>query len=82
VSESESTGDPGARRDALDEVIARKTRKGYWVESQSETEARLVAPGPKRWFGLFGGRRPETREIVRVDEQGRPSIESLPARRY
>ena len=71
-----------ARRDALAEVIAGKERKGYWVESQSDTEARLIARGRKRWLGLLGGRVPETREIVRVDEQGRPSIEPLPARRY
>jgi hypothetical protein len=80
--DQESTVGLDARRDALAEVIAGKQRKGYWVESQSDTEARLIARGGKRWFGLFGGRVPETREIVRVDEQGRPSIERLPARRY
>jgi len=82
VSGTESTVGLDARRDTLAELIAGKEQKGYWVESQSDTEARLVARGPKRWFGLFGGRRPETREIVRVDEQGRPSVELLPARRY
>jgi hypothetical protein len=70
------------KRGALDELIASKVRKGYWVESQSGAEARLVARGRKRWFGVFGGRVPETREIVRVDEQGRATIERLPARRY
>jgi hypothetical protein len=72
------------RRDVLVEVIASKLREGDWVESQSETEteARLVALGRKRWFGVFGGRAPETREIVRMDEQGRTRIELLPARRY
>ena len=70
------------RRDALAEVIATKERQGYWVESQSENEARMIRRGAKRWFGLFGGRRPETREIVRVDERGRPIVESLPSRRY
>ena len=82
MSGSESAVGLDVRRDALAEVIARKVRQGYWVESQSETEARLAARGRKRWFGVFGGRMPETREIVRVDEQGHPSIELLPARRY
>jgi hypothetical protein len=84
VSGSKSEGAVGldVRRDALAEVIASKVRRGYWVESQSDTEARLVARGRKRWFGVFGGRVPETREIVRVDQQGRSRIELLPARRY
>ncbi len=74
------------RRDVLVEVIASKLPEGYWAESQSETEteteARLVALGRKRWFGVFGGRVPEAREIVRVDEQARTRIELLPAQRY
>jgi hypothetical protein len=69
-------------RDALAAVIASKVQKGYWVESQSDTEARLIARGRKRWFGIFGGRVPETREIVTVDQHGRARIEPLPARRY
>jgi len=80
--DQESTVGVDARRDALAAVIAGKEQEGYWVESRSDTEARLIARGAKRWFGLFGGRVPETREIVRIDEQGRPSIERLPARRY
>jgi hypothetical protein len=78
-----SSGPVGAdaRRDALAEVIASKARKGFWVESESEAEARLIARGRKRWL-VWGGRVPETRQIVRVDLQGRTSIESLPARRY
>jgi hypothetical protein len=68
--------------DALDEVIAEKLRQGYWVESQSPTHARLIARGRKRWLGLFGRRLPEKREIVTVDEQGRTTLERLPARRY
>jgi hypothetical protein len=72
------------RRDVLVEVITSKLREDYWVESQSETEteARLVALGRKRWFDVFGGRVPEKRGIVRVDERGRTRIELLPARRY
>jgi hypothetical protein len=70
------------RRDVLVEVIARKLREGDRVESQSETEARLVTLGRKRWVGVFGGGVPETREMVRVDEPGRTRIELLPARRY
>jgi hypothetical protein len=76
---SESAG-PGS--DALAVAIEGKLQKGYWVESQSETEARVIRLGRKRWFGLFGGRVPETREIVRVDERGRTSVELLPERRY
>jgi hypothetical protein len=67
---------------ALDDVLATKVSKGYWIESQSEHEARLVRRGRKRWLGLFGGRVPERREIVRVDADGRASVETLPARRY
>jgi len=46
------------RRDDLVEVIASKPREGDWVESKTETE--LVALGRRRWFGVFGGRAPES----------------------
>jgi hypothetical protein len=84
LSGSESAVGMDVRRDVLVEVITSKLREDYWVESQSETEteARLVALGRKRWFDVFGGRVPETRGIVRVDERGRTRIELLPARRY
>jgi hypothetical protein len=88
LSGSESAVGPDVRRDVLVEVITSKLREDYWVESQSETEteteteARLVVLGRKRRFGVFGGRAPEAREIVRVDERGRTRIELLPARRY
>jgi hypothetical protein len=68
--------------DALAAAIAGKLEQGYWVESQSETEARLICRGRKRWFGLFGGRVPETRELVTVDGAGRTTVERLPDRRY
>ena len=67
---------------ALAEAIEGKVRKGYWVESQSGTEARVVLRGRKRWLGLFGGRLPERREIVRLDGDGRARVELLPQRRY
>lgn len=70
------------RHSALADAVASKVRKGYWVESQSETEARVIRRGRKRWLGVYGGRVPETREIVTVNEQGRTSVERLPARRY
>lgn len=73
---------PDERTAALAQVVASKVERGFWVESQSATEARLIAPGRKRWLGLFGPRVPERREIVRVDEQGRTRLERLPARRY
>lgn len=69
------------RRDALAGLIASKLRQGYWVESQSDTEARLIARNRKSWFGL-GTRLPEKRELATVDDEGRTSIERLPARRY
>lgn len=65
----------------LAKAIAARLRKGYWVESQSASEARLVCTGRKRWLGLFGGRLPEKREVVRLDGQG-TSTEILPKRRY
>ena len=68
------------RRDALAGLIATKLEQGYWVESQSDTEARLIARNRKRWF--VGARLPEKRELATVDEQGRTSIERLPDRRY
>lgn len=67
---------------ALAQLIARKVGKGYRVESQSATEARLVAQGRRRWLGLGGGRVAERREILRVDAHGCTSVEVLPARRY
>ena len=69
------------RRAALATLIAPKLRQGYWVESQSDTEARLIARNRKSWFGL-GARLPEKRELAKVDEQGGTSIERLPDRRY
>lgn len=77
---SEAVG-PDERSDALAALIAGKLRHGYRVESQSETEARLIARNRKSWF-LVGARLPEKRERASVDEQGRTSIERLPARRY
>ena len=71
----------GQRREALAELIASKEQQGYWVESQTDTEARLIARSRKSWFGV-GARLPEKRELAKVDEQGRTSIERLPARRY
>jgi hypothetical protein len=68
--------------EALAEAIAAKLQDGYWVESQSESEARLVLIGRKRWFGLFGGRLPERREVMRIGDDGRASVELLPERRY
>ena len=69
------------RRSALDALIATKLQQGYWVESQSDTEARLIARNRKSWFGI-GSRLPEKRKLAKVDEQGRTSIERLPDRRY
>ena len=69
------------RRDALTALIASKEQQGYWVESQTDTEARLIARSRKSWFGV-GARRPEKRELAKVDEQGRTSVERLPDRRY
>jgi hypothetical protein len=66
----------------LEHAIAVRLRQGFWVESRSETEARLVRRGRKRWLGVFGGRVPERREVVRVDAEGRTTVEVLPARRY
>jgi hypothetical protein len=66
---------------ALEEAIAGRLRKGFWIESQSETEARLVRRGRKRWLAV-GGRLPERREVVRVDSEGRTTVEVLPTRRY
>jgi cold shock CspA family protein len=70
-----------ARRDLLAVLIASKQEQGYWVESQSDTEARLIARNRKRWLAV-GARRPEKRELAKVDENGRTSIERLPDRRY
>ena len=70
------------RAEGLEEAIAIKERRGFRVESQSVTEARVIRRGRKRWFGIFGGRLPETREILRVDERGRTTVEQLPRRRY
>ena len=75
-----SDGDVGAG--SSDQAIAIRLRKGFWIESQSETEARLVRRGRKRWLGVFGGRVPERREIVRIDAEGRTTVEVLPTRRY
>lgn len=69
------------RRDALAGLIAAKALRGYWVESQTDTEARLIARNRKSWLGL-GARLPEKRELAKVDEHGRTSIERLPDRRY
>ncbi len=69
------------RRNALAALIESKERQGYWVESQTDTEARLIARSRKTWFAV-GPRLPEKRELARVDEQGKTSIERLPARRY
>jgi cold shock CspA family protein len=69
------------RRNALAELIESKERQGYWVESQTDTEVRLIARSRKSWFGV-GARLPEKRELAKVDEQGKTSIERLPARRY
>lgn len=70
-----------ARREALAGLIAGKVKQGYWVESQTDTEARLIARSRKKWLG-FGARLPEKRERAKVDEQGETSIERLPDRRY
>jgi hypothetical protein len=75
-----SAGDPAS--DPLEKAIAVRLRRGYRVVSQSESEARLIRRGRKRWFGVFGGRLPERPEIVRVDPEGRTTVEVLPARRY
>jgi cold shock CspA family protein len=69
------------RSNALAGLIASKERQGYRVESQSETEARLIARNRKAWF-IVGARLPEKRELATVDEQGKTNIERLPARRY
>ena len=70
------------RAEWLQEAIAFKERRGFRVESQSETEARVIGRNRKRWFGIFEGRLPETREILRVDERGQTTVEQLPRRRY
>ncbi|MGZ4381365.1 MAG: cold-shock protein [Gaiellaceae bacterium] len=70
-----------ARREAQAGLIAGKVKQGYWVESQTDTEARLIARSRKKWLGL-GARLPEKRERAKVDELGRTSIERLPDRRY
>lgn len=69
------------RRHALAELIASKVRQGYSIESQKETEVRLIARNRKSWF-VIGARLPEKRELATVDEQGQTTIERLPARRY
>ena len=69
------------RRDVLAALIATKERHGYWVESQTDTEVRLIARSRKTWFAV-GPRLPEKRELAKVDEQGRTTVERLPARRY
>jgi cold shock CspA family protein len=79
-ADAESVG-LDVRRDALAGLIADKALHGYWVESQTDTEARLIARNRKSWLGL-GSRLPEKRELAKVDEQGRTSIERLPDRRY
>jgi cold shock CspA family protein len=70
-----------ARRHALAKLIASKERQGYSVESQKETEVRLIAQNRRSWF-VIGARLPEKRELATVDEQGQTTIERLPARRY
>jgi hypothetical protein len=82
MSGGEGVVDLRARAEALEEAIAIKERRGFRLESQSETEARVIRIGRKRWFGIFGGRLPETREILRVDEHGQTTVEQLPPRRY
>jgi hypothetical protein len=82
MSRGESVVDLQTRAEALEEAIAIKERRGFRVESQSGTEARVIRLGRKRWLGIFGGRLPETREILRVDERGRTTVEQLPPRRY
>lgn len=69
------------RRHTLAQLIASKERQGYSVESQKETEVRLIARNRKSWF-VIGARLPEKRELATVDEQGQTTIERLPARRY
>ena len=63
MSSGESVVDLQTRAEALEEAIAIKERRGFRVESQSGTEARVTRLGRKRWLGIFGGRLPETREI-------------------
>ena len=82
MSSGESVVDLQTRAEALEEAVASKVRRGFRVESQSGTEARVIRRGRKRWFGIFGGRLPETREILRVDECGQTKVEHLPPRRY
>ncbi len=69
------------RTEKLELLIAKRLQQGYWVESQGDTEAVLVALGPRRWFGRLGPRREHTRETVTVDERGHTTIELLPKRR-
>ena len=61
-----STADRKAR---LAEVLVAKTKQGYEIESQTDTEAVLVTKGRKRWFGM-GGNSSSTRQITSIDEQG------------
>jgi hypothetical protein len=82
MSRGESVVDLQTRAEALEEAIAIKERRGFRVESQSGTEARVIRLGRKRWLGIFGGRLPETPEILRVDERGQTTVEQLPLRRY
>jgi len=69
------------RRDVLAALIATKEQHGYWVESQTDTEVRLIARSRKTWLAV-GPRLPEKRVLAKVDEQGRTTVERLPARRY
>ena len=69
------------RTEKLELLISKRLQQGYWIESQGDTQAVLVSLGPHRWLGRLGPRRENTRETVRVDEQGHTLITMLPERR-
>lgn len=57
------------RRQILSDVVAMKLRLGYEVESQTEFDAVVFTPSPRRWLWLLPG--PENpRLTIAIDEHG------------
>jgi hypothetical protein len=65
------------RKQRLAETLVAKTEQGYAIESQTDTEATLVTKGQRRWFGMVGSSKAESRQVTSIDEQGRARSRAL-----